>query len=180
MGETCTPNGLISKAANGSPVWCVDGVWKGNEGNTIVSSGTIGNNTTFTCGSGASGKILVHAYFNWVVHYGVYQMSANLYANGELADSDRTAAFEYDHGRASGSSVTLFHTVNTFSGNDYTFSVVVSVEPYAVPKEQAGGRAVFEIHHKIRIVDGGSVYDIENMSIATPKRHIMLHSKEVS
>ena len=52
--------------------------------------------------------------------------------------------------------------------------------PYAVPKEQAGGRAVFEIHHKIRIVDGGSVYDIENMSIATPKRHIMLHSKEVS
>lgn len=91
-----------------------------------MSSGTIGNNTAFTCRSGASGKILVHAYVNWVVHYGVYQMNANLYANGVLADSDRTAAFEYDHGRASGSSVTLFHTVDTIAGSDYTFSVGAS------------------------------------------------------
>ncbi|MGI8464474.1 type VI secretion system PAAR protein [Pectobacterium punjabense] len=49
--------------------------------------------------------------------------------------------------------------------------------PYAVPKEQYGGRKVFEIHHKIRIVDGGSVYDIDNLSIATPKRHVAIHSK---
>ncbi|MFJ5329743.1 S-type pyocin domain-containing protein [Pectobacterium versatile] len=52
--------------------------------------------------------------------------------------------------------------------------------PYAVPKEQSGRRTVFEIHHKIRIVDGGGVYDIDNMSIATPKRHITIHSKESS
>ncbi|MBN3214472.1 S-type pyocin domain-containing protein [Pectobacterium polaris] len=52
--------------------------------------------------------------------------------------------------------------------------------PYAVPKEQSGGRVVFEIHHKIRIVDGGGVYDIDNMSIATPRRHIVIHSKGAS
>ncbi|BES85927.1 hypothetical protein PEC302110_30240 [Pectobacterium araliae] len=125
-GEICSPNGLISKATDGSPVWCIDGKWKGNEGNTIVSSGSIGNNTAFTCSSGASGKILVHAYANWLVGWGVYWMNASLYANGLLVESDKTAAFEYDHGRASGSSVTLFHTVETPSGSDYTFSVVAT------------------------------------------------------
>ncbi|MEH0832389.1 shufflon system plasmid conjugative transfer pilus tip adhesin PilV [Pectobacterium cacticida] len=125
-GEICSPNGLISKAANGSPVWCIDGVWKGSEGNTIVSSGNINNNTAFTCRSGASGKILVHAYANWLVGWGVYWMDAALYANGVLVEKDRTAAFEYDHGRASGSSVTLFHTVDTTAGSDYTFAVGAS------------------------------------------------------
>ncbi|WP_226887604.1 shufflon system plasmid conjugative transfer pilus tip adhesin PilV [Pectobacterium aquaticum] len=125
-GEICSPNGLISKALNGSRVWCVDGKWKGNEGNTIVTSGNINNNSAFTCRSGASGKILVHAYANWLVGWGVYWMNASLYANGLLVESDKTAAFEYDHGRASGSSVTLFHTVETPSGSDYTFSVAAT------------------------------------------------------
>lgn len=53
-------------------------------------------------------------------------MTANLYANGVLVESDKTAAFEYDHGRASGSSVTLFHAVDTTAGSDYTFSVDAS------------------------------------------------------
>ena len=53
-------------------------------------------------------------------------MDAALYANGVLVEKDRTAAFEYDHGRASGSSVTLFHTVDTIAGSDYTFSVGAS------------------------------------------------------
>ena len=125
-GEICSPNGLISKTANGSPVWCVDGVWKGSEGNTIVSSGSINNNAVFTCRSGASGKILVHAYANWLVGWGVYWMDASLYANGVLVETDRTAAFEYDHGRPSGSSVTLFHTVDVIPNSDYPFSVVAS------------------------------------------------------
>lgn len=130
-GDTCTPNGLISKVASGSPVWCIDGKWKGNEGNTVVSSGNISNNTAFTCRSGASGKILVHAYVNWVVYYAVYQMTANLYANGVLVESDKTAAFEYDHGRASGSSVTLFHTVDTSTRSDYIFAVGASSDNLA-------------------------------------------------
>ncbi|MEQ9883443.1 shufflon system plasmid conjugative transfer pilus tip adhesin PilV [Pectobacterium brasiliense] len=125
-GEVCAPNGLISKVANGSPVWCVDGAWKGNEGNTVVSSGNISNNTAFTCRSGASGKILVHAYANWLVGWGVYRMDAALYANGVLVEKDRTAAFEFDHGRASGSSVTLFHTVDVIPNSDYPFSIMAS------------------------------------------------------
>lgn len=55
-----------------------------------------------------SGKVLVHVYFNWVVYYTVYQMTANLYANALLIESDKTAVFEYEHGRASGSSVIFF------------------------------------------------------------------------
>ncbi|MCA7000042.1 shufflon system plasmid conjugative transfer pilus tip adhesin PilV [Dickeya solani] len=126
VGWGCSPNGLQGRAVNGNILSCVDGVWTGNEGNTIVSSGNINNNTSFICRSGASGKILVQAYFNWVVYYAVYQMTANLYANGLLVESDKTAAFEYDHGRASGSSVTLFHTAETPSGSDYIFSVAAT------------------------------------------------------
>ncbi|MFP1811457.1 S-type pyocin domain-containing protein [Lonsdalea quercina] len=49
--------------------------------------------------------------------------------------------------------------------------------PYAIPSEQLGKRAVFEIHHIERIVDGGAVYDMDNMSIVTPKLHSIIHSK---
>jgi len=42
------------------------------------------------------------------VYYTVYQMTANLYANALLIESDKTAVFEYEHGRASGSSVIFF------------------------------------------------------------------------
>ncbi|MEI7348109.1 shufflon system plasmid conjugative transfer pilus tip adhesin PilV [Dickeya chrysanthemi] len=126
VGWGCSPNGLQGRAVNGNILSCVDGVWKGSEGNTIVSSGNINNNAVFTCRSGASGKILVHAYANWLVGWGVYWMDAALYANGVLVEKDRTAAFEYDHGRASGSSVTLFHTVDVIPNSDYPFSVVAS------------------------------------------------------
>ncbi|WP_152490409.1 hypothetical protein [Dickeya oryzae] len=53
-------------------------------------------------------------------------MEAALYTNGVLVETDRTAAFEYGHGRASGSSVTLFHTVDVIPNSDYPFSVVAS------------------------------------------------------
>lgn len=46
----------------------------------------------------------------------------------------------------------------------------------APPKgERVGGRIKYEIHHETRIVDGGEVYDIDNMRIVTPKRHIDIH-----
>lgn len=53
-------------------------------------------------------------------------MTANLYANALLIESDKTAVFEYEHGRASGSSVIFFHTVEASSGSDYYFSAVAS------------------------------------------------------
>lgn len=46
-----------------------------------------------------------------------------------------------------------------------------------VPREteQVGGRVKYEIHHETPISEGGEVYDIDNMRIVTPKRHIDIH-----
>ena len=49
--------------------------------------------------------------------------------------------------------------------------------PYAEPLDSVGGREKIEIHHKQRITDGGAVYDLENLSILTPKAHIESHKK---
>jgi hypothetical protein len=49
--------------------------------------------------------------------------------------------------------------------------------PYAEPLDSVGGREKIEIHHKQRITDGGAVYDLDNLSILTPKAHIELHKK---
>ena len=46
---------------------------------------------------------------------------------------------------------------------------------YARESEQVGGRIKVEIHHKNRIIDGGNVYYIDNLSTVTPKRHIEIH-----
>ncbi len=42
-------------------------------------------------------------------------------------------------------------------------------------KDSVGGRARFELHHETPISEGGEVYDIDNMKIVTPKRHIDIH-----
>ncbi|SDK88964.1 S-type Pyocin [Pseudomonas indica] len=48
--------------------------------------------------------------------------------------------------------------------------------PFPIPAEQVGGRKVFELHHVEPIAQGGAVYDMDNLRIITPKRHIELHS----
>ncbi|HEH6431278.1 TPA: S-type pyocin domain-containing protein [Pseudomonas aeruginosa] len=47
--------------------------------------------------------------------------------------------------------------------------------PYVRESEQAGGRIKIEIHHKVRIADGGGVYNMGNLVVVTPKRHIEIH-----
>ncbi len=47
--------------------------------------------------------------------------------------------------------------------------------PYVRESEQAGGRIKIEIHHKVRIADGGGVYNMGNLVAVTPKRHIEIH-----
>lgn len=32
-----------------------------------------------------------------------------------------------------------------------------------------------EIHHNDRIVDGEEIFDMDNLSVATPRRHIDIH-----
>lgn len=47
--------------------------------------------------------------------------------------------------------------------------------PFPPEAEQIGGRTRYELHHITPIKDGGAVYDVDNIGILTPKRHIDLH-----
>lgn len=49
------------------------------------------------------------------------------------------------------------------------------VAPRAVASDVAGGRRSFELHHHIRVTDGGDVYGMDNLSVVTPRRHIEIH-----
>ncbi|WGL99268.1 HNH endonuclease signature motif containing protein [Arsenophonus sp. aPb] len=43
--------------------------------------------------------------------------------------------------------------------------------------DQIGGRVKYELHHINYIKNGGEVYNIDNLSIVTPKRHIDIHKE---
>lgn len=47
--------------------------------------------------------------------------------------------------------------------------------PYPTRIDQIGGRKTFELHHQIEISKDGAVYDLDNLLVMTPKRHINLH-----
>ncbi|SIP73410.1 hypothetical protein XIS1_2030002 [Xenorhabdus innexi] len=47
--------------------------------------------------------------------------------------------------------------------------------PYVPKDERVGGREVNEIHHNKPISKDGEVYDMDNLRITTPKRHIEIH-----
>ncbi|MDH0731532.1 S-type pyocin domain-containing protein [Pseudomonas sichuanensis] len=49
--------------------------------------------------------------------------------------------------------------------------------PLALPDEPVGGKVKYEIHHVERIVDGGEVYDLDNMVIISPKFHMQMHRR---
>ncbi|MCT7051279.1 S-type pyocin domain-containing protein [Salmonella enterica subsp. enterica serovar Give] len=47
--------------------------------------------------------------------------------------------------------------------------------PRARNKDTVGGRRSFELHHNKPISQDGGVYDMDNLRITTPKRHIDIH-----
>lgn len=49
------------------------------------------------------------------------------------------------------------------------------LSPRARYKDSVGGRRSFELHYDKQISQGGEVYDIDNIRVATPKRHIDIH-----
>ncbi|MCT8167381.1 MULTISPECIES: S-type pyocin domain-containing protein, partial [unclassified Pseudomonas] len=51
--------------------------------------------------------------------------------------------------------------------------------PYAIPDEHIGGNKVYEIHHDVPLRQGGELYNIDNLRIVTPKRHVTIHSKRI-
>ncbi|CAI1607191.1 S-type pyocin domain-containing protein [Serratia ficaria] len=50
-----------------------------------------------------------------------------------------------------------------------------SKSPFVKKSERVGGRKRFELHHVQRIKDDGAVYDVDNIRVTTPKRHIEIH-----
>lgn len=49
--------------------------------------------------------------------------------------------------------------------------------PFVSITERTGGRKRLELHHIKLIKDNGAVYDIDNIRIVTPKRHIDIHKE---
>ena len=41
--------------------------------------------------------------------------------------------------------------------------------------DAVGKRSSFEIHHVHEVAKGGDIYNVENMLILTPKRHLDIH-----
>lgn len=50
--------------------------------------------------------------------------------------------------------------------------------PFAELDEVVGKNIKYEIHHVIRIADGGDVYDVDNLRIISPKFHRALHKRK--
>lgn len=48
--------------------------------------------------------------------------------------------------------------------------------PVAIPEEGVGANKVFELHHLDYIKNGGEVYDMDNLRVLTPRRHLEIHS----
>jgi hypothetical protein len=58
-------------------------------------------------------------------------------------------------------------------------SLVKGMAPIVPRGWKAGKRKSFELHHVEMIKSGGAVYDIDNLKIVTPKRHIDIHREEL-
>ncbi|BEN39532.1 hypothetical protein SMKC049_13240 [Serratia marcescens] len=42
-------------------------------------------------------------------------------------------------------------------------------------KDSVGKRVKYEIHHRDEVAKGGEVYNVDNLNVVTPKRHIEIH-----
>ncbi|EEI3609232.1 colicin-D [Salmonella enterica] len=54
-------------------------------------------------------------------------------------------------------------------------SIKLGKSPFVRKSERVGGRIKHELHHVKPINEGGAVYDVDNLRIMTPKRHIEVH-----
>lgn len=63
-----------------------------------------------------------------------------------------------------------------FERFDLTF-MERGLSPLAPKSEAVGSRRKYEIHHKQRIVDGGAVYDVDNLVVLSPAKHILIHKE---
>jgi hypothetical protein len=47
--------------------------------------------------------------------------------------------------------------------------------PFPRASDKYGGRVKFELHHQLEVGKGGAVYDMENIVVMTPERHVFVH-----
>lgn len=83
-------------------------------------------------------------------------------------------AFRRAFWKAVSNDETLFDQFSQLNKTD----VRDGLAPSARPADQLGKRKKFEIHHIKPISEGGAVYDLNNLTVRTPKQHMKLHSKE--
>ncbi|MDF7681082.1 S-type pyocin domain-containing protein [Enterobacteriaceae bacterium ESL0689] len=57
-------------------------------------------------------------------------------------------------------------------------NIKIGKAPAPRESEQVGGKIKYDIHHIKPISKGGEVYNVDNMGIVTPKRHIDIHRGE--
>ncbi len=50
--------------------------------------------------------------------------------------------------------------------------------PFAPKTERNGGNARYELHHIEHIQHGGAVFDVDNLCVMTPKRHVEIHKED--
>ncbi len=62
--------------------------------------------------------------------------------------------------------------------NTNRLGMLDQLSPFSPKSEHVGGRTKYEIHHIKPINQDGAVYDIDNLRVLTPKRHIEIHSKK--
>ncbi|EEO5744123.1 colicin-D [Salmonella enterica] len=56
-------------------------------------------------------------------------------------------------------------------------SIKLGKSSFVRKSERVGGRIKHELHHVKPISEGGGVYDVDNLRVMTPKRHIEVHKK---
>ncbi|MGG7672964.1 S-type pyocin domain-containing protein [Pseudomonas sp. WC2] len=83
-------------------------------------------------------------------------------------------AFRRAFWKAVSNDETLFDQFSQLNKTD----VRDGLAPSARPADQLGKRKKFEIHRIKPISEGGAVYDLNNLTVLTPKQHMKLHSKE--
>lgn len=64
--------------------------------------------------------------------------------------------------------------IKQFRGNNLE-NLKSGYSPFTPKTERVGGRVRYELHHLKQIKDDGAVYDVDNLGVTTPKRHIEIH-----
>ncbi len=61
--------------------------------------------------------------------------------------------------------------------NSSAFEMKNGRAPFVRKVDRVGGQVKFELHHSVYISRGGTVMDVDNVRVVTPKQHGAIHSE---